>query len=137
MKPFHLAILVSNLEKARSFYSGVLCLKEKRSTLTSIHYDFFGHHLVLHESSLYQAMAIPKQVKLDSFSYPHFGIVLSFDEWESLRQHLESENVEFFIPPCKRFVGENHEENVMFILDPSQNIIEIKHYTQLAGTDWL
>jgi hypothetical protein len=137
MKPFHLAILVGNIDQAREFYAGVLSLKEKRSTKSSVHYDFFGHHLVLHESNLTHVKPNRDLVKLDSVCYPHFGIILGFDEWDALRQNLESTNVEFFIPPFKRFVGEPHEQNVMFISDPSHNIIEIKHFTRLTEDSWL
>jgi uncharacterized protein len=144
MNPFHLSILVNNLEQARKFYSEILSLKEKRSTKNSVHYDFFGHHLVVNQTNLKvndltieQVNLSLSQIKLDAFPYPHFGIILKFDDWMTLKKTLESKNINFIVEPCKRFIGEKYEQNVMFISDPSLNFIEIKHYTQLTETGWL
>ncbi|HMB13113.1 MAG TPA: dioxygenase, partial [Roseovarius sp.] len=46
--PFHLAINVTDLDAARSFYGGLLGGVEGRSTETWVDFDFFGHQLSLH-----------------------------------------------------------------------------------------
>ena len=49
LQPFHLAIPVTNLERARQFYGETLQLREGRSDPVWQDYDFFGHQLVLHK----------------------------------------------------------------------------------------
>ena len=46
--PFHLAIPVDDVQKARLFYRDVLELSEGRSTDEWVDFDFFGHQLVIH-----------------------------------------------------------------------------------------
>ena len=50
MRPFHLAMPVANLAKARHFYGEILGCPEGRSDQTWIDFDFFGHQLVFHEN---------------------------------------------------------------------------------------
>ena len=47
LTPFHLAIPVNNLHKAKQFYGGLLDCKSGRSSEYWIDYNFFGHQLVL------------------------------------------------------------------------------------------
>ena len=51
MRPFHLAIPVSNLSVCRNFYGKILECEEGRSTKKWVDFNFFGHQLVLHEKS--------------------------------------------------------------------------------------
>ena len=46
--PFHLAIPVDDVAKAREFYRDVLELQEGRSDTHWVDFDFFGHQLVIH-----------------------------------------------------------------------------------------
>ncbi len=48
LPPFHLAIPVTDLQKARSFYRDVLGCVEGRSGDHWVDLNFFGHQLVLH-----------------------------------------------------------------------------------------
>ena len=48
LRPFHLAIPVSNIEKARDFYGNVLGFEEGRSSEKWIDWNFYGHQLVTH-----------------------------------------------------------------------------------------
>ena len=47
-QPFHLAIPVDNLEKAREFYGELLGCKQGRSDTQWIDWDLAGHQLVTH-----------------------------------------------------------------------------------------
>ena len=42
---FHLALHVTDLDKARLFYGDVLGCVEGRATSTWVDFDFFGHQL--------------------------------------------------------------------------------------------
>jgi len=57
---------------------------------------------------------------------PHFGVHLDAEEFQSLKEKLSQENVEFVNEPFIRFEGEILEQETMFIKDPSDNVIEIK-----------
>lgn len=48
LRPFHLAIPVSDLALAREFYREILGLSEGRSSETWVDFNFFGHQLVIH-----------------------------------------------------------------------------------------
>ena len=48
LRPFHLAIPVSDIPKAREFYGTKLGFDEGRSDDHWIDYNFFGHQLVCH-----------------------------------------------------------------------------------------
>lgn len=49
MRPFHLAIPVSNLSICKKFYREILECEEGRSSEKWVDFNFFGHQLVLHE----------------------------------------------------------------------------------------
>ena len=47
-QPFHLAIPVDDLDKARAFYGDLLGFKQGRSDTQWIDWDMYGHQLVTH-----------------------------------------------------------------------------------------
>jgi extradiol dioxygenase family protein len=59
---------------------------------------------------------------------PHFGAILSMDEWDALRERLTPDNVEFVIEPHKRYEGKVNEQASMILRDPSGNAIEFKAF---------
>ena len=59
-------------------------------------------------------------------SIPHFGVHLDAEEFQSLKEKLLQENVEFVDKPYIRFEGDVLEQETMFIKDPSGNILELK-----------
>ena len=67
---------------------------------------------------------------VDGKSVPvrHFGAVLDWDHWHQLADSLKDQGVEFLIEPYIRFQGEVGEQATMFLLDPSDNAIELKSF---------
>ena len=67
---------------------------------------------------------------VDGKSVPvrHFGAVLDWDYWHQLADSLKNQGVEFLIEPYIRFQGEVGEQATMFLLDPSDNAIELKSF---------
>ena len=129
---FHLAYHVTDLEKARAFYGGVLGCAEGRSTETWVDFDFFGHQLSLHLGTPF-ATARTGQVGDHMVPMPHLGIVLGYDDWRALADRLESADVDFVLPPSVRFEGSPGEQWTMFFNDPSGNPIEVKGFRDTAG----
>ena len=62
---------------------------------------------------------------------PHFGVILNFDQFDSLSRRLSEQNQSFVIEPKIRFEGEPGEQRTMFLQDPSGNAIEFKAFKSL------
>ena len=125
--PFHLAIPVSDLEKAAVFYENVIGCKRGREAKHWIDLDLFGHQLVCHyvetPSSYYS-----NPVDGDDVPVPHFGVILNIDEFDVLAKRLIEANQSFIIEPRIRFKGKSGEQRTMFLKDPSNNAIEFKAF---------
>lgn len=134
LTPFHLAFPVHNLAEARTFYGEVLGLREGRSDATWIDFDMFGHQIVAHERpDLPSAAQRTHHNAVDGHDVPvpHFGVVLSLEDWKHLAERLSERGVEFVIEPYVRFAGEVGEQATMFFLDPSGNALEFKAFADL------
>lgn len=128
--PFHLAFLVTDLSQAKEFYGNVLRCEEGRSTTNWVDFDFFGNQLSLH---LDQEIIPPKDCgNVDGVfvPIPHFGVILSDDEFTSLANWLETSGIEFILQPQIRYQGEAGEQKAMFFKDPFGNAIEIKSFSK-------
>lgn len=64
---------------------------------------------------------------------PHFGVVLNFEEWESLAVKVRRFISNFVIEPYIRFKGEAGEQGTMFFLDPSGNALEFKVFRNIES----
>lgn len=133
LQPFHLAIKVRDLTRAREFYGALLGCPEGRSANTWVDFNLYGHQLVCH---LAQETADPvhhNPVDGDAVPVPHFGVVLNPDDWQALADRLQGAGVEFVIEPRVRFKGQPGEQATMFLLDPSGNALEFKAFADIDG----
>lgn len=132
-----MAIPVNDIGLARHFYKEVLGCKEGRSSDHWVDFDFFGHQLVIHLSEqLRNKEANPVDGK--DVPIPHFGIVLTMEDFEQLSAELKNKGVTFVIEPYIRFKGLPGEQATMFFYDPSGNALEFKAFRnidQLFATD--
>ena len=132
LNPFHLAIPVSNLEESVAYYRDTLGLREGRSSKKWTDFDFFGHQLVCHVSdSINEQVTNP--VDGEEVPIPHFGVVLSIEEFEEFLLQINDKNIDFIIKPTIRFKGEIGEQRTMFFKDPSGNAIEIKAFKDMGN----
>ena len=136
MRPFHLAFPVTDLNTTRSFYVDVLQCNIGRSSDKWVDFDMFGHQVVAH---LVDKNSHPTTNSVDGDEVPasHFGIILTMDQWNQLKQHLQQFDIKFIIEPKIRFKGESGEQATMFFLDPSGNALEFKafkHDKQIFAT---
>ena len=132
LNPFHLAIPVSNLEESVIYYKDTLGLKEGRSSNKWADFDFFGHQLVCHVSDSINDQ-ITNSVDGEEVPVPHFGVVLSIEEFEEFLLKINDKNIDFIIEPTIRFKGEVGEQRTMFFKDPSGNAIEIKAFKDMGN----
>src|SRR6185312_3001515 len=100
-RPFHLAFPVDDLEAARRFYGGVLGCPEGRSAETWIDFDLYGHQIVAHLTPR-AADAGANAVDGHEVPVPHFGVVLSMEEWEAMAARLKAAGARFGIEPHTR-----------------------------------
>lgn len=124
LNPFHLAVVVNDLDAARNFYGEVLGCPEGRSSEQWVDFNLFGHQFVVHLGETGNAIHNP--VDGEQVPVPHFGVVLSMEDWKSLRDRLQSAAVEFILEPQIRFAGEVGEQATMFFRDPAGNHLEFK-----------
>jgi len=132
ISPFHLAIPVDNLELCRTFYRDVLGCKEGRSSKFWVDFNFFGHQLVIHFKPRNNQELHSNPVDGKNVPVPHFGIVLTWNQFESLAKDLTQKNIDFIIKPYVRFEGEIGEQATMFFADPSNNAIEFKAFKDIS-----
>jgi extradiol dioxygenase family protein len=120
---FHLAIPARDLDDAQAFYVSKLGCHLARRYDDRITIDFFGDQLVCHLSD-----RIDADEGLDL--YPrHFGVTFRHrDDFDRLFFLATERNIPFFRAVQPRF-KDLVEEHLTFVLrDPSNNLIEFKHY---------
>ncbi|MBT2748701.1 MULTISPECIES: VOC family protein [unclassified Lysobacter] len=128
---FHLAIGVHDLQEARQFYCDVLGAKQGRSTKNLIDLDFYGHHLVIHQTptaadgsdSSFGSAFYGETVKV-----PHFGMNLNWQDWSALSERIKAKDYAFIDPPHVRMRDMPGEHATMFLNDPSGNSLEFKAF---------
>lgn len=128
--PFHLAIPVNDLVTATDFYENTLGCQRGRESDSWIDFNLFGHQLVCHAvQEVNRANTNP--VDGDDVPVPHFGVILSFKQFNALAQQLKKKNQIFIIEPKIRFADQPGEQRTMFLIDPSGNALEFKAFKNL------
>lgn len=133
LTPFHIAFPVDDLEAAREFYGGLLGCPEGRSSSQWIDFDLFGHQIVAHlKPSFGEGKPHHNPVDGHDVPVPHFGVVLTMDQWHTLAERLRAAGTQFIIEPYIRFKGEVGEQATMFFLDPAGNALEFKAFADMG-----
>jgi len=130
IQPFHLAIPVSNLEESKYFYHNLLGCEMGRSSEEWIDFNFFGHQLVCHLTNK-SSSEITNSVDSEEIPVPHFGLVLTWDDFQTITNQISKKKIDFSIEPTIRFKGEVGEQAIAFLRDPSGNAIELKAFKNL------
>ncbi|HMS71348.1 MAG TPA: glyoxalase [Saprospiraceae bacterium] len=129
MARFHYAFKVKDIPSTRKFYIDLLGCTEGRSTDTWIDFDFFGNQLSAHVNNKIAPLDYCGKVDGVEVPMPHFGALLSREQFSEIRTKLEKANINFIIPPQLRYEGKVGEQWTMFAIDPSDNPIEFKSFT--------
>ncbi len=119
---FHLAIPARDLDEAERFYVAGLGCHLARRYDDRITLYFFGDQVVCHLSDAWD--------RDPSSLYPrHFGITFRRrEDFDAVLFLAETRELTFFQPVQPRF-KDRVEEYLTFVLrDPSNNLIEFKHY---------
>lgn len=94
-QPFHLAIPTNDLEKSKKFYGEVLqCQQGRIDPSKWIDYNFFGHQVVAHFTAKdYQ----PKTYVVDNIPIPNFGVYLTVDQYNEVKERFDSHKIGYRI----------------------------------------
>jgi extradiol dioxygenase family protein len=119
---FHLAIPCHNLDEASAFYVDGLGCRLARRYPDRITLDFFGDQVVCHLS--------PEDVDSEPRMYPrHFGVTFrSRSDFEAVYKRATAARLPFFQDRFVRFGGRREQHTTFFLRDPSNNLLEFKHY---------
>lgn len=120
---FHLAFPIHDIEATIRFYvDGLGCTVGRRSP-HALTLGLAGHQLVGH--------LVADQPARQQGIYPrHFGLIfLSQSDWQALADRAKAKGLSFYQQPRARFPGTRIEHHTFFLEDPSQNLLEFKHYT--------
>ncbi len=131
LQPFHLAIPVDDLDKARHFYGTIMRCPEGRTSEQWTDYNFYGHQLVIHHQPTSGKRENRNPVDGHDVPIPHFGVVLAWEDWHQLRDRVVSEGIQFVIEPYIRFEGLPGEQATMFFYDPCGNALEFKSFKDI------
>jgi extradiol dioxygenase family protein len=123
---FHLAIPAYDLDATVSFYVGSLGCKLARRYDDRVTIDFFGDQVVCHLSP-------PPAVRptLDTLAmYPrHFGVTFrESEDFEALLTLCAERQLPLFRDVQWRFEGLVEAHRTIVLIDPSDNLLEFKHY---------
>jgi len=128
MNRFHLAFKVKDIKSTYKFYHEILGCKIGRQTKNWIDFDFFGHQLSAHVSEAIPLLDYCGKVDKIQVPIPHFGCILKSKEFETVKNTLESNKIEFVVKPQIRYKETQGEQKTMFVLDFSNNPIEFKSF---------
>ena len=120
---FHLAIPVADLDASFDFYVSGLGCKLARRYADRITLDFFGDQVVCH-------LTPELEVGGDLHLYPrHFGVTFrERQEFDDLLRLIELRKLPVLRPVAARFTGTVEEHSTVVLKDPSDNLLEFKHY---------
>ena len=118
---------MSDLDDARRFYGDVLQCEPGRSAARWADWNLRGHQLVTH---LVDGWAPSSSNPVDGHDVPvpHFGLILTVDDFHDLAARLRAAGVGFGIEPYVRFEGLPGEQWTMFVRDPAGNALEFKAF---------
>ena len=118
---------VDDLDAARAFYGGTLACEQGRSADSWVDWNFYGHQIVTHLAPA-RAERTHNPVDGHDVPVPHFGLILTIDDFHQLARQLRAADTEFVIEPYVRFEGQVGEQWTMFLYDPAGNALEFKAF---------
>ncbi len=124
---FHLAIPAYDLDETVDFYVTKLGCKLARRYDDRVTFDFFGDQLVCHLSEAPAGRVPMSELPM----YPrHFGVTFREQrDFDELYQLCQQRGVSLFAEVSRRFEGRVEVHQTFVACDPSDNLLEFKHYS--------
>jgi len=126
---FHLALEAGKLEETLPFYTDILGCelgpneRDEQGILWQ-DVDFFGNELTFHRGDL-RLNRQRHEVDMGKVCVPHFGVWLSTEEYETVKQSVK-EKWQFFDEEYIRFENQPTEQRTFFVEDYAKWVLEIK-----------
>ena len=119
---FHVAVPTHDLDEAVQYYVFGLGARLARRYADRVTFDFFGDQLVCHLE--------PEACAPSPIAYPrHFGVTFArAEDFERLIRLVEHRKIQVLSGPERRFEGTAEEHRTIFLVDPSNNVLEFKQY---------
>ncbi len=119
---FHLAIPIRDIDETAKFYVEGLGCREARRYDDRVTLDFFGDQVVCHLA--------PDEIDPDPKMYPrHFGVTFrTREDFDEVHARAKSRGLPFFAEQFVRFDGQREAHRTFMLRDPSNNLLEFKHY---------
>lgn len=122
----HLAIPAGDLSDTVKFYTDILgCSLGNSEEGRWVDVNFWGNELTLHQSEE-QLPTVRHDVDMGAVLVPHFGIHLTQDDFDAIKDRIATAGLEYIDEPYRRFKGDKYEQETFFISDPNSNVLEIK-----------
>jgi uncharacterized protein len=133
---FHLAIPANDLDEAEHFYVTLLGCKLARRYPDRITVDFFGDQVVCHlteEPEVSGGEGVRSngdQIDDEPELYPrHFGVTFRhLVDFDALHGLAVLRKIPFFRDVATRFEGRAEVHQSFVLRDPTDNLLEFKHY---------
>jgi extradiol dioxygenase family protein len=124
---FHLAIPAYDLDQTVDFYVTKLGCKLARRYDDRVTFDFFGDQLVCHLSEAPAVRTPMSELPM----YPrHFGVTFREQrDFDELYQLCQQRDIPLFAEVSLRFEGRVEVHQTFVACDPSDNLLEFKHYS--------
>ena len=123
---FHFSFAVDDIERARSFYGGLLGCPEGRKLSNRADFNFFGHHIVAHLAPEDVVGDKGRKLAGDATPLRHFGVVTTLEDFQKIADKLAKSGVDFINQPAVRQKGTVREQMLMTVRDGCGNAIEFK-----------
>jgi uncharacterized protein len=123
---FHLAVPAYDLDDTVDFYVTKLGCKLARRYDDRVTFDFFGDQLVCH-------LSVPplERTAIDELPiYPrHFGVTFrAKSDFVAVYELCKARAIPFRHDMANRFEGKVEVHGTFVVADPSDNLLEFKHY---------
>jgi len=128
MQSFHYAFKVKDIQSTKDFYITILGCEQGRFTKNWIDFDFFGNQLSAHVSNNIPTPDYCGTVDGVKVPIPHFGCILTINQFEDVKTKLEKAACKFIVKPQTRYKDLKGEQLTMFVEDFSGNPIEFKAF---------
>ncbi len=119
---FHLAIPVTDITQTKVYYCDQLGAIAGRETEKAIILNFYEHQVVAH--------CAPEPILPQKGIYPrHFGLIFTQErDWFAFDERIQTQGLDYYLPPKLRFPDELTEHRTLFLEDPFHNLLEFKWY---------
>src|SRR3954464_9712311 len=98
----HLSLCVPDLHAAQLFYDAAYSTEPTYVREDSLHYVIYGNHVVLREESDYFFDSKLADVDGSELPVPHFGFVVTREDWDGIVTAVQTGDLEFSVPPITR-----------------------------------